>query len=154
MIKDNKTRFNKVLDPTRPLVIYIHKQEKCQAFSINAGNSILDSDMVQTGITHTLKTQLMKDAWHDWKHLPIAQQTWTWWWDHFIAAFKELRELQEMESGDMGCGANAIIGVNDELKDALEKLALAAMSKTDTVEALAASTKKLADAVERLTQEN
>jgi hypothetical protein len=48
----NLDRFNQGIDPSVPLIVYIHKQEDCQEFTHDGHVDISEATMVTTGTKH------------------------------------------------------------------------------------------------------
>ena len=96
------------MGPSKPLVVYIKKQECCQALVANANNPISMADMVQTGVTHAVATGVMCNAYCEWKGIPKLKQTWNHWKKHFNNRFNELKELNAITTESIGYGASNI----------------------------------------------
>ena len=56
-------KFNKGIDPTLPLVVYIQKQETCQEYAQDAKVPISEELMVTTGTKHALQCGGLIQAW-------------------------------------------------------------------------------------------
>ena len=65
MCNENK-EFEKSVNPTNPLTMYTKKQERCQIFTMDANEPILDKAMVNTMLLHTVKICLMMNTYHEW----------------------------------------------------------------------------------------
>jgi hypothetical protein len=113
-LDDNMTNFHSSVDSGLPLAVYTRKQEKCQVFAANAGASISDKTMVNTGTKQALVYSNMMLAWHKWKLCPILNHNWRNLKAHWTAAFAKMCDINCMTAGKTTFGANQAV----ELKQA------------------------------------
>jgi hypothetical protein len=99
-LDNDVTNFNQGIDPSLPLAIYKHKQEKCQAFTQDTGVPIFKEMMVMTRTKHALNCGNMTLAWQEWKCCPLLEHRWNNWKDHWTAAFAEMCNINRMTSGN------------------------------------------------------
>jgi hypothetical protein len=88
-IDDNMTKFFTGIEPSLPLAIYMHRQEKCQMFAQDAGIPISEATMVTTSTKAALNCGGMELAWHKCKRHLLINQTWNNWKSHWTAAFSK-----------------------------------------------------------------
>ena len=82
---------------------------------------------------------------------------WNKWKDHFSDAFNELKELNEVTAEGYLYGAKNIMQHKDmtwKMTNALDILALAAVSKNKTMENLSVTNKQLTKTIATLSKEN
>ncbi|HSN24444.1 MAG TPA: hypothetical protein VLS45_09830, partial [Methylomicrobium sp.] len=135
----NLERFNQGIDPSVPLIVYIHKQEDCQEFAIDGHVPISEETMVTVGTKHALQCGAFTEAWKEWNRVARINQTWAAWKNHWTRVFEEQRTIQCITGG--GFTANsALTKQEDELAEqmvnSLDNLALAAIQKNETLEKL------------------
>ncbi|KAL7475159.1 hypothetical protein ACHAW6_001085 [Cyclotella cf. meneghiniana] len=148
------TKFNEGIDPTLPLAVYMWKQETCQEFAQDANVPISEELMVTTGTKHALQCSGLTQAWCEWRRLPAIQHTWLNWKAHWTAAFKEQRDISQLNGGTIMLHANAAVDNVQRLSQmllqiitSLNNLANTAVQKNDTVETLVVTNKQLTDTI-------
>ena len=92
-VDDNLNKFNKPINASQTLAVYIRKQELFQEMAEYAHVPITNATMVTTGIRHTVATGGMDDAGRVWMRLPNDQQTWVQWKMMWSGAFLGKKEL-------------------------------------------------------------
>eukprot|EP00804_Cyclotella_cryptica_P011595 CCRYP_012098-RA/>CCRYP_012098-RA protein AED:0.49 eAED:0.35 QI:0/0/0/1/1/1/2/0/275 len=124
----NLKRFNQGIDPSVPLIMYIHKQEDCQEF-VNDGN---------VNISEATMHQACHPVWGLHGCLE-ADQTWLEWKTHWTRAFEEQKTIQRLTDGEFSSNST-IQTPDDELANqmvtSVNNLALATMQRNKTVEKL------------------
>jgi hypothetical protein len=88
-IDNNMTKFYTGIEPSLPLAVYMHKQEKCQTFTQDASVPISKAMMVTTGKKAALNCGGMELVWCEWKRHPLIDQTWNNWKSHWTTAFSK-----------------------------------------------------------------
>ena len=141
------------MDLTKPLVIYTKKQEWCQAFASDARSLITIADTVQTGVTHVVATEVMREACHRLKCIPQVEHNHNRCKSCFNDAFNKLKDLNVISTNSLAYGMHNIHKHNfvTEVTAALDNLVSAAMSITDAIKTLLQSNKHLAKVVMILT---
>eukprot|EP00804_Cyclotella_cryptica_P023577 CCRYP_011921-RA/>CCRYP_011921-RA protein AED:0.46 eAED:0.46 QI:0/0/0/1/0/0/2/0/219 len=86
--------FNRGIDPSVPLIVYIWKQEDCQEFANDGNINTPKATMVTTSTKHAIQCGAFSDAWKEWNCIPRANQTWLAWKTHWTHAFKEQKTIQ------------------------------------------------------------
>ena len=89
----NLDTFNKPIDASRTLSVYIRKQELCQEMAEDAHVPITAANMVTTGTKHDVATSGMDDEWRVWMRIPNDHQTWVQWKTMWSGEFLEKREI-------------------------------------------------------------
>jgi hypothetical protein len=86
-IDNNMAKFVTGIEPSLPLAVYTHKQEKCPTFAQDTGIPISKATMVTTGTKAALNCGGMELAWHKWKCCPLIDHMSNNWRLHWTAAF-------------------------------------------------------------------
>ena len=86
-VVDNLKKFNKTINASQTLAVYILKKELCQEMEEDLHVPTTKATMVTTGTNHAVTTGGMDDAWRVWTRLPNDQQTWVQWKTMWRRAF-------------------------------------------------------------------
>ena len=120
MHHENKKEFEKPMDPTKPLVLYTKKQEKCQTFAMDAKEPIFSKIMVNTRLSHATRMDLMMNAYCERKQIPKQNK--------MDGGKHKLQELNEFMANGMCLGINAATmtpKIMDEIIKVLDNLVYA-----------------------------
>ncbi len=144
-VDDNMAKFVTGINPSLPLAVYTHKQEKCQTFAQDAGVPIFEATMVTTGMKAALNCGGMELAWREWKCFPLDNHTWNNWKLHWTAAFAEKCNINRMIANDSAFANQAATNAEQAamMAKSLDNLANATIQKNDTMEKLVTANAKL-----------
>ena len=139
-IDANLAEFNEGIDPSLTLAVYTRKQEKCQEIAADAEVPITEATMVTTGTKHAVATGGLEQEWKTW-HTTAQPKTWLNWKTFWTAAFKGKRELIKLTGSAFNNMANSAheAELGDKMVDSLDRLANAAVQKTNDIERLVQS---------------
>ena len=145
----NLDKFNKPINASHTLAVYIRKQELFQEMAEDAHVPITDTTMVTTGTKHVVATGGMDDTWRMWMRLPNDQQTWVRWKTMWSGAFLEKWEIVRIKGIAYNGMSNqaADMDMGNTMVMALGNLANAALQKNDTVEWLVISNSSLSSSL-------
>ena len=149
-IDTNLATFHRGMDPSVTLAIYTRKQEQCQEIAADAGVPITEATMVTTGTKHAVATGGLDQEWKFWI-TPAQAKTWPNWKTYWTAAFKGKRELLKLTGTAYNNMANSAHEneMGDKMVDSLDRLANAAVQKTNDIEKLTQTVSTLTSTVER-----
>lgn len=153
-IDENLASFNEGIDPTLTLAVYTRKQERCQEIAADAEVPITEATMVTTGTKHAVATGGLEQEWKAW-NAPATVKTWPNWKTFWTAAFKGKRELIKLTGTAFNNMANSAheAELGDKMVDSLDRLANAAVQKTDDIERLTRSVATLTATISTQTKE-
>ena len=95
-IDANITRFNKGIDPTLTLAVYMHKQELCQETESDSGVSISRETVVPTVTNHAVATGGMEVLWRKFMRTIVLNRSWNAWKAHWNQVFQQKRKLHKL----------------------------------------------------------
>ena len=156
-INDNIANFMEAINPSLPLAIYFHKQEKCQYFAADANVPISKATMITTRTNHALQYGHLVPTWCEWCLMPANQQTWQQWKLQWAASLNKKRYIQNLTNGgDFNIEDNIATEtrIREKVVDSLSNLANAAVQKNDTVGKNYISNKTLTDSIVSLQAHN
>ena len=143
-LQANKDRFAEPPDLSKPIDVYFHKQEKCQQLAADGEVPIGEPDMVLQLQLHIGSTGMVNSAYTKWRTKPTADRTWKNAKVHFRKALKDLSAINKITAGEAGLTANATTQqatddkvreeIVEQLGDAFDNLAMAAVAKNETME--------------------
>jgi hypothetical protein len=91
-------------------------------------------------------------AWHEWNHHAIANNTWSKWKTHWTAALAKMCNINSMTAGEAAFGANAAEEEHQscQITALLNNLANALIQKNVTTNNLVASNTQLTQALQEM----
>eukprot|EP00957_Ditylum_brightwellii_P066017 5006907-Ditylum_brightwellii.AAC.1 len=68
--------------------------DKANDLAIDANSPYQDRQLVNIGFDLVFRSAVLNNAYHAWKHLPDASQTWAQFKLHFSEAHNKMQEMQ------------------------------------------------------------
>eukprot|EP00957_Ditylum_brightwellii_P177070 13488844-Ditylum_brightwellii.AAC.1 len=96
LIIQYQQNFCQPISVSEEIKAYIDKQEECQRFFDDAGQPIMDTQMVSQGQVHVVETGLFEKKYIEWIKCLLAQKTWWQWkmfWMEKFGDYELLRQL-------------------------------------------------------------
>ena len=131
-IIENEKRMDKPYDPSEAIETYFDQIEDAVEFA-EAGNSpFSDTQIVTKAFIQMFSTGLYKDECRAWNQLTVPARTWPAFKSIFLAANKEIREMQSL-TGSTGLAGNVTQELFEQTSDALTAIATSTATQAEEV---------------------
>ena len=104
-IIENEKRMDKPYDPSEAIELYFDQIEEAVEFAEAGHSPFTITQIVTKAFIQMFTTGLYKDECRDWNKLPVPARTWPAFKTIFLAANKEIREMQAL-TGNHGYANN------------------------------------------------
>ena len=162
-------RFREPPDMDAPIDKYFRKQQECQLRSQDSDDPVTEKGMVIQLTTHMGETGVINKQVTKFRNqMEATEKTWDKAKKWFRRALKELRDEARLEGADTAFKANAAVKpstaeaayneardeIAGQMRDSFSVLAASAVTKSDTLDAHAATIASLSNTIAELTSIN
>ena len=149
-IEKNQERIAEPYDVQAGFQAYIERQEECHELAEDANDPFTDTQKVNIGQKHMVKTSLVDKEYTTWKNRRQTQRTWIDFKAYWADVWADYEDIQELTTKEAGFGtANTAVANAAAVSEALEGLANAAAADKTTVETLTATNASLVEELKK-----
>ena len=120
-IVENEKRMDKPYDPSEAIEIYFDQVEDAVEFAEAGHSPFTTTQIVTKAFIQMFATGLYKDECRDWNKLQVPARTWPVFKAIFLAANKEIREMQAL-TGNNGYSNNVTQDLFEQTAGALTRI--------------------------------
>ena len=120
-IVENEKRMDKPYDPSEAIELYFDQVEDAVEFAEAGHSPFTTTQIVTKAFIQMFATGLYKDECRDWNKLTVPARTWPAFKAIFLAANKEIREMQAL-TGNQGYANNVTHDLFEQTANALTRI--------------------------------